>query len=83
MLDWMKAAACRDLAPEVFFPSEGVGVEAARRICFECPVRGRCLEYAVTNHIHHGVWGGASERERRRITARRLQMNHSGTGPQP
>jgi WhiB family redox-sensing transcriptional regulator len=44
-----------------------VGVEVARRICDSCPVGERCLEYALRNRIDHGVWGGTSERQRRRI----------------
>ena len=46
-------------------------VAVARRICASCPVQAPCLEYALTHHIDHGVWGGASERERRRILKRR------------
>jgi WhiB family redox-sensing transcriptional regulator len=68
---WMVQGRCRDLPPEIFFPSDGVGVEVARRYCAECPVKGPCLEYALENHIEHGVWGGASERERRRIARSR------------
>jgi WhiB family redox-sensing transcriptional regulator len=67
----MVQGRCRDLPPEVFFPSDGVGVEVARHYCAECPVKGPCLEYALENHIEHGVWGGASERERRRIARSR------------
>jgi WhiB family redox-sensing transcriptional regulator len=71
---WMLGARCRDLPPAVFFPSDGVGVEVARRYCAECPVRAECLEFALEQHIDHGVWGGASERERRRIArSRRAQ----------
>ncbi|MGH9122318.1 MAG: WhiB family transcriptional regulator, partial [Acidimicrobiales bacterium] len=58
------------------FWSDGVGVEVARRICAECPSKEPCLEYALHNKIEHGVWGGASERERRRI-ARRRRVEHS------
>ncbi len=68
---WMQKGKCRELAPETFFPSDGVGVEIARRICADCPVKEPCLEYALHNRIEHGVWGGASERERRRIARRR------------
>ncbi|MCL4449450.1 MAG: WhiB family transcriptional regulator [Actinobacteria bacterium] len=68
---WMVEAKCRDISPDVFFPSDGVGVEVARRICVDCPVKQPCLEYALANHIDHGVWGGTSERERRRIARRR------------
>src|ERR1700753_2106875 len=68
---WMAEGKCRELPPETFFPSDGVGVEIARRICAECPQKSPCLEYALRNGIDHGVWGGTSERERRRIPRRR------------
>jgi WhiB family transcriptional regulator, redox-sensing transcriptional regulator len=67
----MLQARCRSLAPSEFFPSDGVGVERARKICDQCGVKVECLEYALTYRIDHGVWGGASERERRRILRRR------------
>jgi WhiB family redox-sensing transcriptional regulator len=71
--NWMVKGKCREMPPATFFPSDGVGVDAARQICQECPVRVQCLEYALENRIDHGVWGGASERERRRIArSRRL-----------
>jgi WhiB family redox-sensing transcriptional regulator len=57
--------------PALFFPSDGIGVQSAQRICSECPVKGPCLEYALDNRVDHGVWGGTSERERRRILRRR------------
>jgi WhiB family transcriptional regulator, redox-sensing transcriptional regulator len=68
---WMDLARCIDVDPQVFFPSDGRGVEAARRYCAECRVRESCLEYALENHIQHGVWGGASERARRRMSRKR------------
>jgi WhiB family transcriptional regulator, redox-sensing transcriptional regulator len=68
---WMARGNCRDEVPARFFPSDGVGVDHARRICATCPVREPCLEYALEQRIDHGVWGGASERERRRILKRR------------
>jgi len=68
---WMAEGNCRSESPSLFFPSDGVGVDAARRICETCPVKSPCLEYALRNRIDHGVWGGASERERRRIARRR------------
>ncbi len=69
--EWMADGNCRDESPALFFPNDGVGVEVARRICATCPVKSPCLEYALRNGIDHGVWGGASERERRRIARRR------------
>ncbi|HVM41673.1 MAG TPA: WhiB family transcriptional regulator [Acidimicrobiia bacterium] len=74
----MVRALCRGYDPSVFFPSDGVGVEAAQRICAECPVRVECLEYALTFRVDHGVWGGCSERERRRILRRRRVGAGSG-----
>ncbi len=68
---WMSEGLCRGQNPSLFFPSDGVGVERARRVCGECPVQTECLEYALRYRIEHGVWGGASERERRRILRRR------------
>ncbi len=72
-LQWMRDGSCRDYPPSAFFPSDGVGVDVARRICATCDVKDRCLDYALTNRIDHGVWGGCSERERRRILKRRRQ----------
>jgi WhiB family redox-sensing transcriptional regulator len=69
--EWMPQGRCREIPPGTFFPSDGVGVEAARRICAECPVKAPCLEYALLHRIDHGVWGGSSERERRRILRQR------------
>lgn len=69
--EWMVKGNCRDEPPSRFFPSDGVGVEVARRICAGCPVKSPCLEYALEQRVDHGVWGGASERERRRILKRR------------
>ncbi|HUC32357.1 MAG TPA: WhiB family transcriptional regulator [Ilumatobacteraceae bacterium] len=69
---WMAQGNCRNYPPAVFFPSDGVGVDRARKICSNgCPVAEQCLEYALEHRIEHGVWGGASERERRRILKRR------------
>lgn len=70
---WMSEGNCRLHPPATFFPSDGVGVDKARKICRDCPVTGRCLEYALEERIDHGVWGGCSERERRRILKTRRQ----------
>ena len=70
-LDWMREGACRDSAPEVFFPHDGAGVALAQRVWHGCPVRAACLEHAIDNRIADGVWGGRSERARRRIVQSR------------
>lgn len=66
-VEWMAEAACRVKPPEFFFPADGSGVEEAIKVCGGCAVKSECLEYALKNRIDHGVWGGTSERERRRI----------------
>ncbi|MCB1267759.1 MAG: WhiB family transcriptional regulator [Acidimicrobiia bacterium] len=71
---------CADQPPSLFFPSDGVGVEVAKRICADCPMRVRCLDYALDNRIDHGVWGGTSERERRRILKARQVRQPAGVG---
>jgi WhiB family transcriptional regulator, redox-sensing transcriptional regulator len=70
---WMADGNCRNYPPAAFFPSDGVGVDRARKICATCPVIDTCLGYALEQRIEHGVWGGCSERERRRILKRRRQ----------
>lgn len=76
---WRKDALCRGTDPDFFFPKEtrGEEVEAAKKICGMCAVQAVCLDYALTNREEHGVWGGASEDERRfllRARARRASM---------
>jgi len=58
----MLSAACRGGTAEVFFASDGGGVEAAKRVCARCAVQVECLEYALRCGLTYGVWGGASER---------------------
>ena len=79
----MARGKCQEVAPDLFFPSDGMGVLVAQKICAECPVSKACLEYALENHIDHGVWGGCSERERRRILRRRriLAGRHRSAEP--
>jgi WhiB family redox-sensing transcriptional regulator len=69
--DWMAQGKCREMDPAFFFPSDGLGVQEAQRICAQCTVTEECLQYALDNRIDHGVWGGRSERERRRLQRRR------------
>lgn len=65
--DWMDQANCRGMDPDVWFPARGESLARQRAICAACTVRDQCLEYALAHGMNHGVWGGQSERERRRI----------------
>ena len=67
---WRELAACRGTDLGLFFPERGESAEPARRVCARCPVREPCLDYAVTNRIVHGVWGGLTGRERRALQSR-------------
>jgi len=70
-VEFMTFGACRGTAPDIFFPDRGESLEPAKRICGECVVRDECLEYALDSGERFGVWGGTSERERRRIRRQR------------
>ena len=67
---WRELAACRGADLEVFFPGRGESAGPARQVCAACPVRQPCLDYAITNRITHGIWGGLTERERRTVQSR-------------
>ena len=64
---WREQAACRGVRIEVFFPGRGETAGPARQVCAQCPVRQPCLEFAVSNRIGYGIWGGLTERERRAL----------------
>jgi WhiB family transcriptional regulator, redox-sensing transcriptional regulator len=73
--DWRSRGACLSVDPELFFPLSSVGPAAgqlsqAKSVCARCPVRSECLDFAIATRQVHGVWGGTSEDERRRILAR-------------
>ena len=68
---WRDRAACRGLDPEIFYPVSEEDAAEAKSICAVCPVREPCLEYALANRERDGVWGGATERERRRMIRQR------------
>lgn len=73
--DWRSRGACLSVDPELFFPLSSVGPAAgqlsqAKSVCTRCPVRAKCLDFALATRQVHGVWGGTSEDERRRILAR-------------
>lgn len=66
-LAWQSDALCAQTDPEAFFPEKGGSTRDAKRICTSCEVRSDCLEYALQNDERFGIWGGLSERERRRL----------------
>jgi hypothetical protein len=65
-MEWQERALCAQTDPEAFFPEKGGSTREAKRICAGCEVRPECLEYALANDERFGIWGGMSERERRR-----------------
>lgn len=69
-LGWQGEALCAQTDPEAFFPEKGGSTRDAKRICGSCDVRGECLEYALQNDERFGIWGGLSERERRKLKRR-------------
>jgi WhiB family transcriptional regulator, redox-sensing transcriptional regulator len=70
-VDWQANARCAEVDPEIFFPERGGSSKAARAVCAQCAVRDKCLEYALNNKEQFGIWGGTSERERRRLRKER------------
>ena len=66
-LGWQERALCAQTDPEAFFPEKGGSTREAKRVCGSCEVRAECLGYALENDERFGIWGGLSERERRRL----------------
>jgi WhiB family transcriptional regulator, redox-sensing transcriptional regulator len=66
-LAWQTDALCAQTDPEAFFPEKGGSTRDAKRICTTCEVKAQCLDYALQNDERFGIWGGLSERERRRL----------------
>ena len=64
---WHRLANCRGVDPELFFPARGASTAEAKEVCRGCVVRIACLDYAVAANEKQGIWGGMSERERRRV----------------
>lgn len=64
---WAAYAACRQADPDLFFSADEEVTAAAIRMCRGCPVSGECLEWALEMRVRYGIWGGATERERRRM----------------
>ncbi|MGP8065370.1 MAG: WhiB family transcriptional regulator [Acidimicrobiales bacterium] len=69
---WQARANCMGVDPELFFPERGSSTREAKEVCRGCVVRVDCLEFAIANSEKFGIWGGMSERERRRVRRARL-----------
>lgn len=67
---WGHLAACAGVDPELFYPGRGEDTQPAKTVCASCPVRARCLLHAIATTERWGVWGCASERERRQLRGR-------------
>jgi len=70
--EWQERALCAQTDPEAFFPEKGGSTREAKRICLGCDVRSECLEYALAHDERFGIWGGLSERERRKLKKRAI-----------
>lgn len=68
--EWQADALCAQTDPEAFFPEKGGSTRDAKAICAGCDVEAQCLEYALSNDERFGIWGGLSERERRKLKTR-------------
>ena len=68
---WQYNALCAQTDPEAFFPEKGGSTREAKSICAKCPVREQCLEWALEHDERFGIWGGLSERERRKVKKER------------
>jgi WhiB family transcriptional regulator, redox-sensing transcriptional regulator len=67
---WQERALCAQTDPEAFFPEKGGSTREAKKVCTGCEVRAECLEYALEHDERFGIWGGLSERERRKLKKR-------------
>jgi WhiB family redox-sensing transcriptional regulator len=82
---WQERANCLGVDPDLFFPERGASTREAKSVCRGCEVQGDCLEYALSNGEKFGIWGGLSERERRRVRRERALARRAAEavpGPQ-
>ncbi len=78
---WQERANCLGVDPDLFFPERGASTREAKGVCRGCEVRIECLEYALAQGEKFGIWGGLSERERRRVRRQRaLERRRLATG---
>jgi WhiB family redox-sensing transcriptional regulator len=77
---WRQQAACRGLDPVIFYPAydgddDDINISVAKDVCAQCAVREACLEHALAVREKEGIWGGCTERERRRILRQRRRAS--------
>lgn len=72
-LEWKSDAACRTVDTSIFFPETEAAAAPALAVCARCPVREQCLDFALETRQHDGIWGGATETERRRLRRTRTR----------
>lgn len=70
-MSWRTKGACLGLDPQIFYPETDDEAQPAKDVCAECAVQTACLEYALTRREKDGIWGGCTERDRRRIIRQR------------
>jgi WhiB family redox-sensing transcriptional regulator len=75
---WQTKSNCMGVDPDLFFPERGASTREAKEVCRGCVVREECLEYALSNGEKFGIWGGMSERERRRLRRARALERRQG-----
>jgi WhiB family redox-sensing transcriptional regulator len=74
--NWRSAAACLLADPDLFFPISSAGpaerqITRAKTICGQCPVREKCLEFALSHELAYGIWGGTTPEDRQRDRRRK------------
>lgn len=74
---WQDQANCLGVDPDLFFPERGASTREAKEVCRGCVVKQDCLDFALTNGEKFGIWGGLSERERRKL---RRKQREEGAG---
>lgn len=79
-LVWQNYANCLGVDPDLFFPERGASTREAKEVCRGCVVQDECLEFALSNGEKFGIWGGKSERERRRVRRQRALARAAAAG---
>jgi WhiB family redox-sensing transcriptional regulator len=79
--EWADRASCKETDPEAFFPEKGGSTREAKRVCARCEVKAECLKYALGTRQPYGIWGGLSERERRKLRNKLSSANDAQRSP--